>query len=83
MCIYFLVVLYFSLQSTLIYGEQKCLGPYPTKNAKMSKIRQIEEFLKPVMQLILWMELANYRDQDQTMEVFTFVLEPCYLELVA
>ena len=43
----------------------------------MSKIRQVEESLKPVMQLILWMELANYRDQDQTMEVFTFVLEPC------
>ena len=61
----------------MIYGEQKCLGPYPTKNAKMSKIRQIEEFLKPVMLLILWMELANYRDQDQTMEVFTFVLEQC------
>ena len=77
MCIYFLVVLYSSLLCTSIYGEQKCLGPYPTKNAKMSKIRQIEEFLKLVMLLTLWMELANYRDQDQTMEVFTFVLEQC------
>ena len=77
MCIYFLVVLSFWLLSTLIYGEQKCLGPYPTKNAKMSKIRQIEEFPKLVMLLTLWMELANYRDQDQTMEVFTFVLEQC------
>ena len=43
----------------------------------MSKIRQIEEFPKLVMLLTLWMELANYRDQDQTMEVFTFVLEQC------